>query len=338
MPPTPSGQAPETEGAAVIPSPFASVRRRAIELLDARPPLLVVSDFDGTLSAIHPDPLGARIDPLARTALRRLSRLAAIHPDLLRVFVLSGRAAMDVAARVRVGGLTYLGNHGLEAGGLPPRTPAERLQVQTDPALAALESPARALGETVAEALDNPDWLFVELKGPAVAFHFRAAPDPAAAHATVGDALDGAIARLRVTGLSRLAGRRVIEVRPSTAGGKGATLERLIRTEDPGAILVLGDDVSDAEAFRAMAAARQRGRAGLALAVHGAVETPAAVIESADAVLATPHDAARLISAVGRALDRRVRPSARSAVGAGGVTRQPSPRPPSPRRPSPPPA
>ena len=44
--------------------PFEAIRARAIGLLDAPRPLLVVTDFDGTLSAIDPDPRGARIDPL----------------------------------------------------------------------------------------------------------------------------------------------------------------------------------------------------------------------------------------------------------------------------------
>src|SRR6478672_11111836 len=79
-----------------------------------RRPLLVVSDFDGTLSRIVDDPWGAQILPLGRRALRALAALPGVH-----VAVLSGRTAADVAARVRVGGVTYLGNHGMERGFVP---------------------------------------------------------------------------------------------------------------------------------------------------------------------------------------------------------------------------
>jgi hypothetical protein len=70
-------------------------------------------------------------------------------------------------------------------------------------------------------------------------------------------------------------------------------------------VLVLGDDVSDAEAFVALRGARDAGRiTGLAVAVHGASETPAAVRDSADVFLASTRDAARLLSALATLLER----------------------------------
>jgi trehalose 6-phosphate phosphatase len=281
--------------------------QRLDALLDAPPPLMVVTDFDGTISRIDPDPLGARIDPLARVALRRLSRLAALHPDRLRVFVLSGRAALDVAARVRVGGLTYLGNHGLEAGSLPARSRAERLKVALDEALSGFSTPAHQLGGEVASRLGRPAWLFGEEKGPAVAFHFRAAHDGDAARVLVEQAVAAGLADLGVEGFMALEGRKVIEVRPASAGGKGASVERLLERERPGAVLALGDDVSDADAFRVIATARAEVRvAGLAVGIRGGAETPPAIMELADVVLASPRDAARLLSALARELERRL--------------------------------
>src|SRR5262245_42884731 len=83
---------------------------RCVPLLD-RYPVLIVSDFDGTLSRIELDPWAARIIPSARRALRRLAALPGVH-----VALLSGRLSRDVAARTRVGGATYVGNHGMECG------------------------------------------------------------------------------------------------------------------------------------------------------------------------------------------------------------------------------
>ena len=74
--------------------------RRAEPLLDRRP-ILLVSDFDGTLSPIVLDPWGALMLPAARMALRRLAGMPDIH-----VAILSGRGAADVAARVRIGGVS----------------------------------------------------------------------------------------------------------------------------------------------------------------------------------------------------------------------------------------
>jgi trehalose 6-phosphate phosphatase len=288
-------------------SRFREARRRVAALLDARPPLLVVTDFDGTLSPIVPEPMGARIEPIGRQAIRRLAAVAARRPERLAVVVLSGRLALDVAGRVRVGGIRYLGNHGIEGGALARGQRAERLEVAVEQALQRWVEPARAIAQAVPEALGRPDWLFVELKGPTVAFHFRNAPDPERAQAAILAAIDAAEQALGGTGLVNVGGRRIVELRPQAAGGKGAAVERLIELEEPGAVLVLGDDVSDAEAFEAVRAARaQRRVAGLTMGVHGAGEVPAAVREAADVELASPRDAARLLAALAGALEREV--------------------------------
>ena len=299
------------------PVPFAPARRRVVALLDAPRPLLVVSDFDGTLSAIDPDPLGARIDPLGKVALRRLARIAAVRPDQVRVFVLSGRAALDVASRIRVGGLHYLGNHGLEGAPLPARVRAERLAVALDDRLLPYVAPARELGRAVFERLGRPDWLFVEEKGPSVAFHFRAARDTDLAHRLIGEAVESVVRDTGPTGLERMEGRKVVEFRPDVAGGKGQAMERLLMRERPGAVLALGDDISDAEAFGAIAAARAADAvpASLTVAVHGALETPPAVLAAADIVVPSPRIAARLLSALGHELQRRLAPELPWMVG-----------------------
>lgn len=292
---------------------WVDARDRALTLVAARPPLLVVTDFDGTLAPISPDPMGALIEPIGRRAIRRLARLAESRPDRLAVVVLSGRTALDVAGRVRVGGVRYLGNHGLEGGDLARSTRAERLAVAIEPALAGLVEPATALGDAVATRLGNPEWLFVERKGPTVAFHFRQAADPEGARVAVLEAIASAERALGGTGLAGLEGRRVVELRPAGVGGKGAAVTRLIESFRPGAVLVLGDDRSDAEAFEVVRAARDRGAlSGLAVAVHAGSETPHEVAAAADVELPSPRDAARLLSAVAGALEREsARPGGR---------------------------
>jgi trehalose 6-phosphate phosphatase len=288
---------------------WRSIRDRAVRLVSAPPPLLIVSDFDGTLSPIALDPLGAQIVPLARRAIRRLAHIADDQPDRLRIVVLSGRASVDVAARVRVGGVRYLGNHGLETGALARRARADGLRVEFDPALRDFVEPTEAFAAAVADELGRPDWLFVELKGPSVAFHFRQAPDPDTAREALLKAIEAAEREAGGTGMVQFEGRRIVELRPAGAGGKGAAMERLLERERPGAVLTMGDDVSDSEAFRVVRAARERGsiRDGLALAVSGASETPREVVEAADAILASPFDAARVLSAVASAVASAVR-------------------------------
>jgi trehalose 6-phosphate phosphatase len=260
--------------------------------LDRRP-LLVVSDFDGTLSPIVLDPTAARILPSARAALRRLAGTPGVF-----VAVLSGRTAADVAQRVRAGGVHYLGNHGLERAYLPPRGRAERLTVDADPDPDRHAEAVDALADALPALVPDP-WLYVERKGPTVAFHFRAAPDVDAAGRRVAAAVDSLDPEGRFV---RYPGRRVLELRPPGAVAKGEAMRALLDELQPAAALMLGDDRSDAAAFAALREARDLspGLRGWAVAVQARDEVPAEVATAADLVLASPAEAARLLVGVAR--------------------------------------
>lgn len=254
----------------------------------------MVSDFDGTLSRIVDDPWGATILPLGRRALRTLAGLPGVH-----VALLSGRTSADAAARVRVGGVTYLGNHGMERAFLTRGGRAERLRSEADEAAHEAVHAAERLADEVPRLVDEP-WLIVERKPPAVAFHYRAASDLVAASARLRAAVD----RLDPDGvLERFPGRRVLELRPFGAVAKGEALTTLVEQIQPRAVILLGDDVSDAMAFRALRDLRSRGVTdGVAVAVQARSEVPAEVLEAADIVLDSPAAATRFLSGLARRL------------------------------------
>ena len=145
--------------------------------------------------------------------------------------------------------------------------------------------------------------------------------------------IDDAVASVReatgTVGLRQMEGRMVVEFQPAEAGGKGRALARLLEREQPGAALALGDDVSDAEAFETIRAARADGRlaASLTVAVHGAIETPPAVLAAAEIVLPTTHHAARLLSALGHELQRRLAPELPWMAGRGAAATRGAPQP-----------
>ena len=275
-----------------------------VAFLVARPGrLLILSDFDGTLAEGVRDPAAAAIVPLARSALRRLAGIAARHPERLAVAVLSGRTAADVAGRVRVGGIRYLGDHGLQAGSYPRGGRAERLTATLQPGHEASVEPAERLAARVPEVLGHPSWLFVERKGPSVAFHVRQADDRPAARAAVEAALELVDRELPDHDLAHYRGRLVVDLRPRAAGGKREALERLMIELRPATVIALGDDSSDADGFAVLRAARQAGEIdGLAVAVTGPHGMPDDVRATADLVLETPFDAARLLAAIARIL------------------------------------
>jgi trehalose 6-phosphate phosphatase len=288
------------------------------DLVAATPPLLVIVDFDGTLAVGSRDPAVARIEPPAQRALRKLGGIATERPKRLHVAVLTGRIVADVAARVRVGGVEYLGDHGLEHGVLARGARAERLVPMTDPAYDVHRDAAEILASGVAAELGDPGWLFVERKGPSVAFHVRQADDVPAARAAVVAAIETVERRERlVHGLAHYRGRTVVDLRPEDAGGKREAVERLIARHRPGGVVALGDEMSDIDAFEAVIVARTGARGvggpgraghpvgvGVTVAVHGASRpAPSELLAVADLRIAGAHEVGRLLAALARRLE-----------------------------------
>ncbi len=266
--------------------------------------LLIVADFDGTLAEGSRDPGAATIVPLARRALRRLAGLAEARPGRLAVAILTGRTAADVASRVRVGGITYLGDHGLQSGTFPRGGDPVRIVTTFRAGHEASHEPAAILAARVPEVLGRPSWLFVERKGPSVAFHVRQADDRVAARAAVETAIDSVDRELPPHDLAHYRGRLVVDLRPRSAGGKREAFEELLARVEPATVVAFGDDLSDADGFAVLRAARHAGRlGGLAVAVTGPHGMPDEVRASADLVLETPFLAARALAALARALE-----------------------------------
>jgi trehalose-phosphatase len=159
----------------------------------------------------------------------------------------------------------------------------------------------------VAEELGSPPWLFVERKGPSVAFHVRQADDVVAAREVVVAAIATVEARdgLRDHGLAHYRGRSVVDLRPAEAGGKREAVERLLERHRPGAVVVLGDELSDVDAFEAVITARQRDAAivSTTVAVHGARgPAPDELLRGADLCLGSPREVGRLLLDLARRL------------------------------------
>jgi len=283
----------------------AAVRER-LEALIATPGLvLIVSDFDGTLARGSGDPTAATIEPLARRSLRHLARIGEERPGRLRTTILTGRTVLDAATRIRVGGIGYLGDHGLQSGWLPRGADPASLVTVHEPGFEDHMPAARALASGVGGRLGHPGWLYVESKGPSVAFHFRGAADRDAARDAVHAALRETELDVRDHGLAHYRGRYVVDLRPVDAGGKAEAMARLLERERPAVVVTLGDDISDADAFAVLREARASGRVhGLTVGVRGPHGMPEAVRDAADLHLASPHDAARLLAVIARIVGR----------------------------------
>jgi trehalose-phosphatase len=164
--------------------------------------------------------------------------------------------------------------------------------------------PAEVLAARVPEVLGNPAWLFVERKGPSVAFHVRQAEDRMTARAAVEAAIAEVDSASPPHDLAHYRGRLVVDLRPRDAGGKREAFEALLAELRPATVVAFGDDSSDADAFAVLRTARGAGALnGLAVGVSGPHGMPDDVRAVADALLETPRDVARALSALARTLE-----------------------------------
>ncbi|MGD9952988.1 MAG: trehalose-phosphatase [Burkholderiales bacterium] len=210
-------------------------------------------DFDGTLTPIVERPEAAVLDDATREVLRRL---AARHP----VAVVSGRDLEDVRARVGLEGLAYAGCHGFDIDGPGGRRAHEA-------AAAAAPQLAAAADEVARDTAGLPG-VQLERKRYTLAVHYRRARE--ADRPAVADAVEHALARH--PGLRRTSGKMVYELQPAVDWDKGRAVLWLIESLGlAGALPVyIGDDVTDEDAFRALA------ERGVGIAVQEAPQPSAA--------------------------------------------------------------
>ena len=219
----------------------------------------IVLDFDGTISEIAPSPEMAVIHPRIADTLVRAVRKYEVSA------VLSGRAARDVAARVAVRGITYVGNHGAES------IVNGQLKVLSASAPAGITQTLEYIRRTV----DVPGLVY-EDKRFSASVHYRQVEDARAAERQLKRALT------RAPGsdmLDSFWGRKVLELRPATAITKGDAIAYLVARHSLDALVFVGDDTTDIDGMRRLPALEGVHTVGVAVVSQ---ETPELLIEAAD--------------------------------------------------------
>ncbi len=215
--------------------------------------LLVACDFDGTLTRLVDRPELAELPGPVREVLVRLGSQCGV-----RVALVSGRALADLRQRAEVPGAIYAGNHGLEMAGAG----LDRAHGQ---ASALREDLGRAMADLSRQLAAVPG-ILLEDKGLTGSIHYRLVP--AAEHNFVRETV-----RQRIGTENSLVvrpGKFVWEVRPRVTWDKGSAVRHMIaRLGVPAAAVVyLGDDVTDEDAFRVLGS-------GLTFIVHQQGDTAA---------------------------------------------------------------
>ena len=202
------------------------------------PSVLLLLDFDGTLSDIVSRPEDATLRPGNAALLNGLS----CKPGYT-VGVISGRGIDDVSQRVGIARLVYAGNHGLEMRG-------PGLEYQHPAAAAAIPALAQA-ADCLAAALADIPGTQVENKTLTLTVHYRRTPEEL--HERAAAIFRVVTGHLVEDGLCRVTtAKSALELRPAVDWHKGRALEVIRHRLAPGAFpIYIGDDATDEDAFRA---------------------------------------------------------------------------------------
>lgn len=199
--------------------------------------IIVLLDFDGTLTPIIEDPFLAHMSGETREVLKTLHRSGKVT-----VGIISGRCCADVESRVGIEGLIYAGNHGLEIRGAS--------FAFHEPRAAALRGDLQTLYRAFMTSLHHIAGVLVENKGLTISVHYRQVSETDLRE--VEHNVRGVMARwghlFRLTN-----GLKVFEIRPQVNWHKGAAVRWIRnRTHSNALSMYIGDDVTDEDAFAAL--------------------------------------------------------------------------------------
>jgi len=204
--------------------------------------ILLLTDYDGTLTPIVERPELANLPKSTRQLLQALAR-----QRRFTLGVISGRALADLKAKVGIGNIIYAGNHGLEIEG-----PRIRF---VNPLAEELRPILRIMHYVLSRALRGIRGVIVEDKGLSLSVHYRLVEEDKTEevkntfeHIAAGAQ---ALEKVRIT-----SGKKVYEVRPAVTWDKGKAIKLLMKRYGKGGRrsgllpIYLGDDLTDEDAFR----------------------------------------------------------------------------------------
>ncbi len=202
--------------------------------------ILLLCDYDGTLTPIVERPELAVLPDSARILLQKLA-----HHQKFRVGIISGRAISDLKELVGMNGMIYAGNHGLEIEG-----PGFKF---INPVAEDIKPLLRLLHRVLVQSLTFIKGAFVEDKGLTLSVHYRQVDENRLSE--VANAVESIVSTSRAVGkVITTTGKKVYEVRPAVDWDKGKAIQLLLdkysRKKRRQLVIFLGDDRTDEDGFK----------------------------------------------------------------------------------------
>jgi trehalose 6-phosphate phosphatase len=203
--------------------------------------ILILSDFDGTLTPIVGKPEMAVLSGKTRELLRALA-----GQRHFTLGIISGRALVDLKDKVNLSNIIYAGNHGFEIEG-----PGISF---INPIVDEIRPFFRIMRQVLTLTLQSIKGVFVEDKGITLSVHYRQAEEEDAKD--VEKKIKQAVSGLVTQGIFKVThGKKVYEVRPAVNWDKGKAIRLLMKRFGKGGRqsgllpIYLGDDLTDEDGF-----------------------------------------------------------------------------------------
>jgi len=259
------------------------VRRRYFDLA-------VLTDFDGTIADIVTDPMSAKPQAQAISALVEISKVAGL------VGVVSGRP-LDFLRSQLPGSLFFaalvVGSYGEEVS-LPGTSELETVQRSSATHMVSTTARLREAFD-YARSKVTPEIIELEEKPFSFTIHYRREPQMRESVELLSQEI---VSKFSLTAMdAKMAKEFFFGQKPS----KGSAIERF--TKEFGYIVYMGDDTSDLEVFEYLKGARQFGHCSLSVAVASS-ESPQRLVEAADFFVSSPREAGRWLHTLSVAVTR----------------------------------
>lgn len=207
--------------------------------LDKKP--VIFLDYDGTLTPIVSQPEDAVLSKEMRDILIELS-------ESKKTAVVSGRDMDDVKSLVNIDTLYYAGSHGFRISG------PGGLKMELDEAQKFLPMLDDIENELIVELENEIEGVKIDRKRYAVAIHYRNAPEDSID--TVFKKADEIIQKYK--DFKKGTGKKIIEIKPGIDWHKGKALFWImdaldVENKNNYIPIYIGDDVTDEDAFKAIA-------------------------------------------------------------------------------------
>jgi trehalose-phosphatase len=205
--------------------------------------VLLFLDYDGTLAPIVGHPEDATMSSDMRDTLSFLS----VAQNIVTI-VISGRAIEDIAGRVSIAEIIYVGNHGFQIR-------SEAIGSQ-DFAPVGYQAVISEMAKKLRKAVGKLDGVLIEDKHLTLSCHFRLVRDEDVPYAR--SLFEVVVLPYVKAGQVRIVeGKKVMEIRPLADWDKGKAVlwflgKKLFVNHEEVVPIYVGDDATDIDAFKAL--------------------------------------------------------------------------------------